>query len=441
MEYWSIYNYHIGLSDDSFLLYNSFSNAFVELPKSEEKNIEEFIKSGDSTVFSKKMLLLLKKIGAIYGGIKDKQINALKMRYYKLAFSNSKHISFTILPTLGCNFRCSYCFEAQNQVLNSKKMSKEVQDIIVDKLIQYHKKEYKISISWFGGEPLLAPEIISYISTRLNDAGVTFRASMTSNGYLLTPSIVERLEEWNIEGIQVTIDGDEYTHDSRRVLANGGKTYQTIIDNLKYLSRNTEKVNVSIRVNVDKTNEQIYSQIASTLKRELPKMYVYPGFVTEGCNACGGKTFTNHIEKADFYISQYKEYENLCLNYFPRFVYGHCMATNFNSWIIGPDAEMYNCQSEVGLKSKIVGNLKDNEITNMDYISEFMVGISPFENEQCCSCFALPICGGGCPLERLQRKYKEKIDPCSIYKNRDRLGELLKIHYEIKRKNQEITSL
>ena len=32
MEYWSNYNYCIDFSEESFLLYNAFSNAFVELP-------------------------------------------------------------------------------------------------------------------------------------------------------------------------------------------------------------------------------------------------------------------------------------------------------------------------------------------------------------------------------------------------------------------------
>ncbi|GHU62231.1 hypothetical protein FACS1894123_02830 [Bacteroidia bacterium] len=197
------------------------------------------------------------------------------------------------------------------------------------------------------------------------------------------------------------------------------------MDNLKYL-HNQKGISVSIRVNIDKTNEGVYSQIAATIEKELPGMYVYPGFVTGGCNACSGKIFTNHIEKADFLIQQYKEYENLSLSYFPSFSPGHCMATDFNTWIVGPEGELYNCQAEVGVPSKVVGNIKESAITNMDYVSEFMVGVSPFENKQCRQCAVLPLCGGGCALDRINKKNGKKIDTCAVFKDKNKLGELIK---------------
>lgn len=440
MEYWSRYNYCIDFSEESFLLYNSFSNAFIELPIAIKDQIERFKSTKNSDLFSSKTRLLLQKTGAIYSGTEDKQLNTLRMRHGNLVFGQSKHIGFTILPTLGCNFRCSYCFENKNQVLHSKKMSQEVQDVLVDKILQFYQKGYKISLMWFGGEPLMEKAIIDYVSTRLNSMKVEYNAAMITNGYLLTPEIVNKLAEWKIKNIQVTLDGDEYTHNQRRVLVNGGGTYRTIMDNLKNL-HTKEGILTKIRVNIDKTNEAVYSQMAATIERELPKMYVYPGFVTEGCNACSGKTFTTHIEKADFFIEQYKEFENTSLCYFPSFNSGHCMATDLNSWIVGPEGELYNCQSEVGLHSKIVGNIKDNCFTNMDYISEFVVGVSPFENEQCRQCTALPLCGGGCCLERIAKKNGEKMDTCTIFKDENKLGALLKIHYEIKKQLQEITTL
>jgi uncharacterized protein len=440
MEYWSNYNYCIDFSQDFFLLYNSFSNAFIELPTTVKAEIEHFKSDRDSRVFDKKTRLLLKKTGAIYEGNQDKQLNSLKMRHGNLSFSQSKHISFTILPTLECNFRCSYCFEHLNQVLQPKTMSQEVQNILADKIIEFHQKGYKISLAWFGGEPLMKEDTIHSISSRLNAMNIEYTSSMITNGYLLTPEVVDKLTEWKINHIQVTLDGDEYTHNSRRMLANGGGTYRTIMDNLKYLHAR-KGISVSIRVNVDKTNEAVYSQIAATIEIELPGMHIYPGFVTGGCNACSGKIFTNHIEKADFLIQQYKEYGNLSLSYFPSFSLGHCMATNFNTWIVGPEGELYNCQAEVGVPSRVVGNIKENTITAMDYVSEFIVGVSPFENEQCRQCTVLPLCGGGCSLDRIAKKNGKKIDTCTVFKNKNKLGELLKIHYDIRKQRQEITTL
>jgi uncharacterized protein len=141
------------------------------------------------------------------------------------------------------------------------------------------------------------------------------------------------------------------------------------------------------------------------------------------------------------FIEQYKEYENLSLSYFPSFNSGHCMATNFNAWLVGPEGELYNCQAEVGLPNRVVGNIKENTITAMDYLSEFIVGVSPFENGQCRQCSVLPLCGGGCALDRIAKKNGKKIDTCAVFKDKNKLGELLKIHYDIKKQRQEITTL
>jgi len=437
MEHWSDYNYCIDFSQDSFLLYNSFSNAFIELPITVKANIERFKSDRNSSVFDKKTRLILQKTGAIYEGIKDKQLNALKICYGNLVFGQPKHIFITVLPTLRCNFRCSCCFEN----LQSHAMSLEVQEALVNKITQFHQKGYKISLVWSGGEPLIEIDIIDSILSRLNTIGMKYTSIIKTNGYLLTSEVINKLAEWQVKHIQVILDGDEYTHDSKRILANGESSFQTIMDNLKHLP-SQKRITLGIRVNLDKINENIYSQIASSIESELPGVRVYPRFSTGKCNACSGQMFASYMDKADFYIQQYKEYENLSLSYFPVFSLGHCMATSYNTWIVGPEGELYNCQAEIGLSDKVVGNIIDDTVTNMDYVSEFMVGVSPFENEQCRRCVVLPLCGGGCALERIAQKNEGILSACNIFfKDKSKLGELLKIHYDIKRKRQEITAL
>ena len=46
-------------------------------------------------------------------------------------------------------------------------------------------------MTWFGGEPLLAKEVIYRLSeafiARTHDAGIAYTANIITNGYLLTP--------------------------------------------------------------------------------------------------------------------------------------------------------------------------------------------------------------------------------------------------------------
>jgi len=65
-------------------------------------------------------------------------------------------LNLTILPTEQCNFRCFYCYES----FKLGKMSKETSDSIL-KLVQKRASTLKIlTIGWFGGEPLMAKDIV-----------------------------------------------------------------------------------------------------------------------------------------------------------------------------------------------------------------------------------------------------------------------------------------
>ncbi len=63
--------------------------------------------------------------------------------------------------------------------------------------------------------------------------GITYSASITTNGFLLTSSKFEKLvREYDVTNFQITIDGDGESHDSQRVLKNQKGSYARILDNL-----------------------------------------------------------------------------------------------------------------------------------------------------------------------------------------------------------------
>lgn len=64
-----------------------------------------------------------------------------------------------------CNFDCPYCFEDHF----AGKMSEEVQDDVValaERMLEASGTK-DLHVTWFGGEPLLAPDIIESLSARL----------------------------------------------------------------------------------------------------------------------------------------------------------------------------------------------------------------------------------------------------------------------------------
>src|SRR5256885_308599 len=116
-----------------------------------------------------------------------------------------------IIPIRRCNLACKYCNEYDDF---SKPVPTEVMFRRVDKLGQLGTSVVTIS----GGEPLLHPELDQIIA-RIRKHGIV--AGMITNGYLLVPERIERLNRAGLEWLQISIDNvnpDEVSKKSLKVL-------------------------------------------------------------------------------------------------------------------------------------------------------------------------------------------------------------------------------
>ena len=68
------------------------------------------------------------------------------------AMNRKKGLSgYIILPTLGCNARCVYCYE---EGMKPVTMTPETVEQVIRYILDTHEGD-KVHLSWFGGEPLL----------------------------------------------------------------------------------------------------------------------------------------------------------------------------------------------------------------------------------------------------------------------------------------------
>ena len=76
----------------------------------------------------------------------------------------------------------------------------------------------KVTLSWFGGEPLMNTKAIDIITSELRARGVPFRSKIVSNGYLFDGELVRKAkDEWALEFAQITLDGTEETDAFSRI--------------------------------------------------------------------------------------------------------------------------------------------------------------------------------------------------------------------------------
>ena len=101
-----------------------------------------------------------------------------------------------IVPMRRCNLACTYCNEYDDV---SKPVDIEEMERRIDHLGRLGTSVITIS----GGEPLLHPELDRVIA-RIRKTGAI--AGMITNGYLLMPDRIERLNQAGLDHMQISID-------------------------------------------------------------------------------------------------------------------------------------------------------------------------------------------------------------------------------------------
>jgi uncharacterized protein len=193
--------------------------------------------------------------------------------YFDTVRHDTTQLRLTVLTTLQCNFACGYCFQGDHDDhnRNAHKMSLETAAEVVahaERELDTVRPE-RLSLMFFGGEPLLNLPVVYYLAERVHAAatarGVKLSISMVTNGLLLTPEVVDRLLPFGFTGAKVTLDGDKAAHDRKRPLRGGQGTFDKIIANVRAVAG---KVAISIGGNFDAENADSYPALLDFLAEQ-----------------------------------------------------------------------------------------------------------------------------------------------------------------------------
>lgn len=174
------------------------------------------------------------------------------------AFVNSvsnNRLQLILLPTEKCNFRCVYCYED----FAVGRMPSWVVDAIKKLLSARAPSLEHLTIMWFGGEPLLAEQVMADISHHILELktlypGLQYGASATTNGALLDLDRTRRLLALGISDYQVSLDGPRHHHDRTRITFKRNGTFDTIWRNLLAIRDSRLEARVMIRLHLTPEN-------------------------------------------------------------------------------------------------------------------------------------------------------------------------------------------
>lgn len=304
--------------------------------------------------------------------------------------SGTKKLSYSIATTMACNFDCPYCFQEREAAAIGEEVRAAILRYIESQIDTSTKSLF---VCWYGGEPTLTPSIIYGMSEKLialaKEHGLSYSAAIITNGYLLDQEMLEKLRAYNVETIQITIDGSKKTHDSRRYLRGGKPTYDVIMSNVKLASHMGFKV--KLRVNIDKDNYQEY-EIVKEEASDFPNVTCYAEVLFDASTQDKNEK-TKHFSKEDDFRQARRENEQAMTLQGIMDRKSMCSAACSTGKTIHPTGLIFDCITDISEPEKASGTVFEPaksaaKVYDISYI---------WENEECKSCAYLPVCFGGCP--------------------------------------------
>ena len=298
---------------------------------------------------------------------------------------------YTIFTTTDCNARCFYCFEAgRSRIPMSIETAHKV-----SKYIKNHCNGKKVSIRWFGGEPLMNVDAINIISESLRNEGIDFTSSMVTNGYLITDHIVDSaVNLWNLKRVQISLDGTETVYNKVKAYVNStGNAFEIVISNMKRLL--DANINLTIRLNMDLYNADDLLTLVKFLCNRFDgyqNLSIYAHHLFDSTQpdaelhseaewnkrAIAMAKITEEINKHGFA-------QRITISTKPKI--SHCMADSGHSITILPDGFIGLCEHYSD--SDYIGHI-DSEGFDQTMVQSFSQTVP--EITECANCFFYPDC-------------------------------------------------
>lgn len=272
------------LSNDDCYFFDTNRNEIVSIKSSFYKYLEEYLK--DQNIEKEPKNHENKKLFDDFverGYLSEHRVSVIEhpMTDYLESILANKIESITLQITQNCNLRCQYCPYTGKYYLNrkhsNKKITLETAKKGVDFLAKHSTHSKEVSISFYGGEPLLEFDlvcsIIGYAKKVFGQKNIIF--ALTTNGTIMNESIMKMLSDNNVR-LLFSLDGPEQVHDVNRKYVSGKGSFNDVIKNITLLKKtypdyfdNFVAVNTVMDNNID-IMQIDYFYISEDLFENLP---------------------------------------------------------------------------------------------------------------------------------------------------------------------------
>lgn len=405
----SYYNVIVPLETGGSIIYNVKSESMMELTGHEF----EILERGDLDDASP-LARALHEAGML---VKSAEAQADELLYLHNSYRyNTETLDLTIMPTRSCNCVCDYCYVTKRP----SKMSPHTQDLVMEFIKQCHEEApfKKLRVSWYGGEPLLAIDVVEALSARMmafcEERGIRYHGHMLTNGLLADATMCERLvQNCGMVSIMPTISGNGRMHEWQRPARNGEEYFDTFIANVGAMRETGMLVRANYVVNHNNFDEcNCLSQEMCHKKNMYTRLTRTFAYGREGMVLRDGKdTPLELFARAEFspYYARFFRDQGLGVAGYQELLTPqplYCAAWVNRQFYIDDAGLAYACMIDMDypeyalfdLETYLsVGAISMNFARKSAYMN-----MEPARDEECRTCRVLPICQGGCAFWRIE---------------------------------------
>lgn len=317
-----------------------------------------------------------------------------------------------------CNLACTYCYEyGEDKIVDTrygkqpKFMSEETAEESVDFLLAESKGQQVARLTFFGGETLLnfpvLQKTVAYARRRAQEQGKRVEFSFTTNATLLRPDIIQWLADNQI-GVTISIDGPKAVQDGLRVFSNGRGSYDVVLPKIKELLQVHRSRPIGARVTLTQKHLNVL-EIFRHLTQEV-------GFWEVGLAPVTTQDHRDYAITPEGKDEMLRQFEQLAWEWLECALrdehHGFSNARDTIEEIHKGVSKAYGCGAGLGLMGVATdGNVSlchrfagspehtlGHVSSGVDRVKQqsFLVDHHIAAKTDCHTCWARPICSGGC---------------------------------------------
>jgi uncharacterized protein len=335
-----------------------------------------------------------------------------------------------------CNLACTYCYEygADRIVEGGTKprfMNDETARKSVDFMFAESGESPVVHLTFFGGETLLNFRVLqsalAYARERAASLGKTVDVSLTTNATLLREEVIDWMVE-NDVGVTVSMDGGREQQDRFRVFANGMGSYDVILPRVKDLLRRHRRRPIGARVTLTGQNLDVL-EIFRHLTDEV-------GFWEVGFAPVTTTWQRDYAIADEGFDRMLAQFQQLAREYLDAALAGrhhgfsnvrdtleeihkgmsksHPCGAGLGLMGVATDGDVALCHRFAGSDAHKLGSVFDgiDRTRQDDFLSRHHID----NKTDCATCWARPLCAGGCYHEAHTR-YGSTAEPNLHYCN------------------------